>query len=214
MTGQMTPPLTDVLSLSEAVAATSTSESTLRRKLRAGAFPGAVREGGAWRLPVVDLVAAELLAAPTEQVPATKSEALTRELAEQVAVQRERAARAEIEAQEVARLRAEVVELRTREAQRSAEIEQLREDKGRAEATVGELRREALAAAEAHAVEVDRLLLVVDRVTRLGAATDEAAPRVITHEVATEPDTEQETVAEPQDPPVEPRKSRRWWWRR
>lgn len=52
---------TPTLTLAEAVTATQTSESTIKRRLRAGAFPNAARDAdGKWMIPLGDLSAAGL----------------------------------------------------------------------------------------------------------------------------------------------------------
>lgn len=182
----MTSHVTGHLTVAEAVTVTGASESTIRRRLRENAFPGAIREtGGGWRVPREDLVAAGLLTGSTGAEEAVEMPVVdVREDVVDVALV-ERAVRAEVEAQEATRLREEVATLRARDERRSKEVEELREAKGRAEATVEELRRVATATGEAHAVEVERLLHVVDRLTRrLDAAPEDEAPRVvIAHEV-------------------------------
>jgi hypothetical protein len=83
------------------------SDETIRRRLRAGRFAGAHREGGvasAWRIPVADLLAEgfrpRFEAEGTASMPPGELEDLRRELAVARAIADERAARiAHLEAQ-------------------------------------------------------------------------------------------------------------------
>ncbi|NKW34917.1 hypothetical protein GS942_23825 [Rhodococcus hoagii] len=99
MTGDRDLPM---LTVKEAVDATQTSESTIKRRLRAGSFPNAVRTAdGKWMIPLGDLSAAGLrpgkMAAPD---PVTPSDDRVRDLAVENAELRQRLAVAEALASE------------------------------------------------------------------------------------------------------------------
>lgn len=94
MTGDRDLPM---LTVKEAVGATQTSESTVKRRLRAGAFPNAVQTAdGKWMIPLGDLSAAGLrpgkIAKPD---PVTPPADLARDLAAENAELRQRLAVAE-----------------------------------------------------------------------------------------------------------------------
>ncbi len=99
MTGDRDLPM---LTIAEAVDATQTSESTIKRRLRSGAFPNAVRTAdGKWMIPLGDLSAAGLrpgkMAKPD---PVTPSNDRVRDLAAENAELRQRLAVAEALASE------------------------------------------------------------------------------------------------------------------
>jgi len=169
------------LTLPEAVTATGTSESTIRRRLREQAFPGAVRDPrGGWRLPVVDLRAAGFtVSGPlVEAVPA-----VTPAPEPVIAADPDQDA-----AGECSRRDNELTELRDLRRQNA----DLRERVGRAEAT-----------AEARAAELERALHIVDRLTRaVGAAPDDEPHRVVVHDAVTA--AEQSTVVVGDDPGDDP----------
>lgn len=94
MTGDRDLPM---LTVKEAVDATQTSESTIKRRLRAGAFPNAAQTAdGKWMIPLGDLSAAGLrpgkMAKPD---PVTPPADLARDLAVENAELRQRLAVAE-----------------------------------------------------------------------------------------------------------------------
>jgi len=162
------------LTLPEAVTATGTSESTIRRRLREQAFPGAVRDPrGGWHLPVVDLRAAGF----TVTGPLVETVPVAPPAPEPVV-----AANPDPDvAQERSHRDDELTELRRQNAD-------LRERVGRAEAT-----------AEARQAELERALHIVDRLTRaVGAAPDDEPQRVVVHDAVTA--AEQPTVVVDDDP--------------
>lgn len=95
------------LGVEEAARVCGVSDETIRRRLRAGRFAGAHREGGvasAWRIPVADLLAEgfrpRFESEGTTSMPPGELEELRRELAVARAIADERAARiAHLEAQ-------------------------------------------------------------------------------------------------------------------
>ncbi len=99
MTGDRDLPM---LTVKEAMDATQTSESTIKRRLRAGSFPNAVRTSdGKWMIPLGDLSAAGLrpgkMSAPD---PVTPSDDRVRDLSIENAELRQRLAVAEALASE------------------------------------------------------------------------------------------------------------------
>ena len=99
MTGDRDLPM---LTVKEAVDATQTSESTVKRRLRAGAFPNAVQTAdGKWMIPLGDLSAAGLRPGKMSKPdPVTPPADLARELAAENAELRQRLAVAEALASE------------------------------------------------------------------------------------------------------------------
>lgn len=99
MTGDRDLPM---LTVAEAVDATQTSESTIKRRLRAGAFPNAVRTAdGKWMIPLGDLSAAGLRPGKMSKPdPVTPSDDRVRDLAVENAELRQRLAVAEALASE------------------------------------------------------------------------------------------------------------------
>ncbi|MFZ2530016.1 MAG: hypothetical protein WAX14_20570 [Rhodococcus sp. (in: high G+C Gram-positive bacteria)] len=91
-----------MLTVKEAVDATQTSESTVKRRLRAGAFPNAVQTAdGKWMIPLGDLSAAGLRPGKMSKPdPVTPPADLARELAAENAELRQRLAVAEALASE------------------------------------------------------------------------------------------------------------------
>lgn len=72
-----------VWNLSEAVRRTGVSRSTLQRRLKAGAIPGAERNlEGEWAIPVAGLIAAGVSPDMSEQVPDTAAADTAAEMAE------------------------------------------------------------------------------------------------------------------------------------
>lgn len=70
-----------LLTIAQAAAATGLHARTIRRGIRAGAYPSAVMEGGAWHLTAADLIAAgHDLTAPTAspEPPAPEVEEIAR----------------------------------------------------------------------------------------------------------------------------------------
>lgn len=94
MTGNRDLPM---LTVKEAVDATQTSESTIKRRLRAGSFPNAARtDDGKWVIPLGDLSAAGLRPGKTAKPdPVTPEADRVRDLAAENAELRQRLAVAE-----------------------------------------------------------------------------------------------------------------------
>lgn len=109
------------LTMNEAAQATGTSYSTIKRRLKSGAFPGARQADprdprSPWLIPATDLLASGLLVQATGPLPPADAAAVT---AERVEVGELRV--------EAARLRAEVEGLRGRLDERGLLVEALQQ---------------------------------------------------------------------------------------
>ncbi|WP_211298979.1 helix-turn-helix transcriptional regulator, partial [Kineococcus rhizosphaerae] len=210
----VTSHVTGLLTVAETVAETGASESTIRRRLREKAFPGAVREtGGGWRVPREDLVAAGLLTgSPVEGEAVEETVVDVRDPVVVDVALVERAARAEARvevldglADEVARLRSDLAEWRDRavgaEATRDAavaEAERLREVDGR---RAGELAAAVERAARAEGRAEGLLARITPRAVEAVDVDSDVEDAVVDEEDAVEPETAGETLAE-EVPPV------------